>query len=62
MAKISVSQLTKKSQIMMAKRISLDDLKVLAQLSSDAQYGKATVEEYRKVEAEMIEKYHFVVK
>jgi len=62
MAKISVSALTPKSQHIMAKKISMEDLEMLCKLHEDVVLGNKTVDEYRKVEADMIVKYGFKVK
>lgn len=57
--RISVSALTKKSGEILAKAMSMDDLRIMANLHADVVKGTTTVEQYRQKEREMITKYGF---
>lgn len=60
--KIRMSALTTKSEKALLNKMSLDDLRFMAYLSSDVIKGNITVEQYRLKESEMISKYGFKVK
>jgi hypothetical protein len=59
--KISVSALTKKSSEKLAKAMSMDDLRIMAELHDDVVKGNVTIELYRQFEQAMIIKYGFKV-
>ena len=62
MPKISISALNKKSGERLAKAMSMDDLRTMAELHGDVVKGNITVELYRQFEQAMITKYSFTVK
>ena len=62
MGKIRISALTRKSEVALAKAMSNDDLFLMATMGSDVRKGACTVELYRAIEKQMVEKYGFAVK
>jgi len=62
MAKIRISALTTKSQTILAKKMSMDDLEQMVNLRGDVIKGRATIELYRQFEETMVIKYGFSVK
>jgi len=60
--KIRISALTTKSEKALLNKMSMDDLRVMAYLSSDVVKGIVTIEQYREKEIQMINKYGFKVK
>ncbi len=62
MVKIHVSGLTPKSQHLLSKKMTLEELKYMITLHSDVVKGIMTIEQYREKEKEFIIKYGFKVK
>jgi hypothetical protein len=60
--KIRMSALTTKSEKVLLQKMTLEDLRVMAYLSSDVVKGIVTIEQYRQKEKELIVKYGFKVK
>lgn len=60
--KINMSLLTPKSQKILAKKMSMDDLEKLVILRGDVIGKKVSIEDYRKEEKKMIKKYGFNIK
>lgn len=60
--KIKISALTDKSEKALLHKMSFEDLRSMAYLSSDVVKGIVTIEQYREKEIQMINKYGFKVK
>jgi hypothetical protein len=60
--KIRMSALTPKSERALLQKMSFEDLRFMAYLSSDVVKGNATIEQYREKEIQMINKYGFKVR
>jgi hypothetical protein len=60
--KVRMSALTTKSEKALLNKMTLEDLRVMAYLSSDVVKGIVTIEQYREKEQSMITKYGFKVK
>ena len=60
--KIKISALTDKSEKALLHKMSFEDLRSMAYLSSDVVKGIVTIEQYREKEVQMINKYGFTVK
>ena len=60
--KVRMSALTVKSEKALLNKMTIEDLRVIAYLSSDVVKGIVTIEQYREKEIQMINKYGFEVK